>query len=335
MSVSIAMCTYQGEKYIKEQLESIIYQTVKPNEIVICDDCSTDSTLKLAVEILEKSTVDYCIIRNEKRLGAVKNFEQCILRCKGDIIFFCDQDDYWKANKIECFLSIFKNPEVVYCYSDGQVIDKFGNLITDSLWDSTTRKKIVRNQEEFLADALEGRFPHGCTVAARRKFCHEISPYYLLHDNWCAITAIFYGKVAGIPDTLMEYRQHDTNASGTDITKKKKSRVTKIKKIMHRINSADLQEYFGWPHTTYKAWKEYYDRWGDNLSKNMRKNLCKKLQVLEMLKDIGSSTWLEIVKKLWKNRDLYYQTRGNVKMLLLDCLVLLIKRRECNGEDKH
>jgi glycosyltransferase involved in cell wall biosynthesis len=111
--ISVAMCTYNGSKHIKEQLESIIYQTRKPDEIIICDDCSSDNTVEIAQNLLSVSTIKSTIIRNEINLGFRKNFEKAIGLCHGDIVFLSDQDDVWLPEKIEKVANIFDNDEEV------------------------------------------------------------------------------------------------------------------------------------------------------------------------------------------------------------------------------
>ena len=86
-SISIALCTYNGEKYIEDQILSMINQTIKPDEIILCDDCSTDSTVEIARRLLENSGIDFQIIENIRNLGYIKNFEKAIGHCSKDIIF--------------------------------------------------------------------------------------------------------------------------------------------------------------------------------------------------------------------------------------------------------
>src|SRR3989339_673267 len=100
MNISIAMCTYNGEKYIEQQLNSFLTQTILPNELVICDDCSKDKTIEILQEFSKKAKFPVRIYLNEKNLGSTKNFEKAIGLSKGDIIFCSDQDDVWHNQKI-------------------------------------------------------------------------------------------------------------------------------------------------------------------------------------------------------------------------------------------
>lgn len=96
--VSIALCTYNGEKYIEEQLESLIHQTCQPDEIIICDDQSKDNTVNIAKSLLGSWPGAWKVIINKKNLGYKKNFQKAISLCRGDIIFLSDQDDVWDYN---------------------------------------------------------------------------------------------------------------------------------------------------------------------------------------------------------------------------------------------
>ena len=106
--ISVAMCTFNGEKYIKNHLLSIINQSCPPDELIICDDCSNDETCNIIEVVLSKWSGKWKLIKNSHNLGFRKNFEQAIRNSNGDIIFLSDQDDVWAKNKIEIISSILK-----------------------------------------------------------------------------------------------------------------------------------------------------------------------------------------------------------------------------------
>ena len=101
MKISIALCTYNGEKFIAEQLQSLFDQTVKADEIVVSDDGSKDKTLEIINEFKNKNDIPIRILEHKENFGVFKNFEYCIKQCNGDIVFTCDQDDYWMPTKLE------------------------------------------------------------------------------------------------------------------------------------------------------------------------------------------------------------------------------------------
>ena len=108
LKISVAICTYNGERYIKDQLKSILDQDRRVDEIVICDDGSTDNTVIVCNNILLHSGIKYTIVENKENFGFIKNFYQAMSLCKNDIIFLCDQDDVWLRNKTSVILDVFE-----------------------------------------------------------------------------------------------------------------------------------------------------------------------------------------------------------------------------------
>src|SRR5574344_1867255 len=131
--ISVALCTYNGEKYIEEQLLSIIHQTEKVDEIVVCDDCSVDNTIKKVEHIaVEHPEITFNIKVNEQNLGVTKNFEKAIFLCKGDIVFLSDQDDVWNPNKVASIVQWFeKHPDKSTVFTNAILIDEQGSLYHD------------------------------------------------------------------------------------------------------------------------------------------------------------------------------------------------------------
>ena len=113
MKISVAMASYNGEQYIRKQIESIIHQTMPVDEIIITDDCSTDHTYDILLDIQAKAQdISLNIIRNKENLGYKDNFKKAISLCTGDYIFLCDQDDYWNNNKVETLINIIKTNKI-------------------------------------------------------------------------------------------------------------------------------------------------------------------------------------------------------------------------------
>lgn len=139
MKISVALCTYNGSSYIEKQLNSILdQQDFKVNEIVICDDNSTDETLEILNDFKAKHPSVFSIHVNEYNVGSTKNFEKAISLCSGDYIFLADQDDIWKEDKIKKTLAVFdKNPSAEGVFSNADLIDQEDNLIPSvTIWDS-------------------------------------------------------------------------------------------------------------------------------------------------------------------------------------------------------
>src|SRR6476660_4138279 len=135
MRISIAMCTYNGVRFLDEQLASLASQYRKPDELVVCDDCSTDATIATLERFADRAPFPVHIHKNTVRLGSTKNFERAISLCQGDIISLCDQDDIWDEQKLglseECFL---KNPHVQLVFTDAQVVDETASPLGYNLW---------------------------------------------------------------------------------------------------------------------------------------------------------------------------------------------------------
>ncbi|MGC8751805.1 glycosyltransferase, partial [Hydrotalea sp.] len=137
MEISVALCTYNGASFIKEQLNSILLQTLPVNEIIICDDGSTDNTINILNEykLLYPNIIQ--LYKNEYTLGAKKNFEKAILLCKGDYIFLSDQDDIWCKNKVEIYVEHFNRfPSISVFFSNGKIIDENSKTSNQTLWDT-------------------------------------------------------------------------------------------------------------------------------------------------------------------------------------------------------
>jgi len=229
--ISIALCTYNGEKYLREQLESIALQTMVPDELVACDDNSRDRTLEILQEFKEKVPFSVHIFQNEKNLGSTKNFEKAISLCQGDIIALCDQDDVWKPYKLEHLMEALQaNPEAGYVFSDAELVDEHMQLIGVRLWDSVGFKGEIK--ERFLKGDqfrcfIKQRIVTGATMVFRASIGKLAMPFPAnwIHDGWIALVASATGSI-GIPvdEALISYRQHAKQQIGTSnsgIVKKK------------------------------------------------------------------------------------------------------------------
>jgi len=234
--ISVAMCTYNGSKYLEEQLNSIIHQTRQPDEIVICDDRSKDDSIEIAQRTLENWNGIIRIVRNEKNLGFVKNFEKAISFCHGDIIFLSDQDDVWKANKIEVIVKTFeKNPDAAMVFHDSELVDKNLHPLFPSFWRNTLAfdhsKFLARNYKKLCIDNII----QGSACAFRRKVFELAVPFPepAYHDEWLGLVALLIGEIIPVNKCLMQYRQ-DQNALGGLPTKK--TFKDKVKKIIFNFS---------------------------------------------------------------------------------------------------
>ena len=130
--ISVALCSYNGEKYIRQQLDSILTQTMPVDEIVIHDDCSTDSTYEILSDYASRYPRIF-VRKNNANIGFLKNFENALAECQGDYIFFADQDDIWMKDKVALTVDFLKETGKYGVFSNGQLIDENGNIINQTL----------------------------------------------------------------------------------------------------------------------------------------------------------------------------------------------------------
>ena len=218
--ISVAMCTYNGERFLPEQLLSIAEQTLPPIELVVCDDGSTDRTLEL-IEVFSRNVAfPVRIFRNPIRLGSAQNFAQCIGRCSGDLVALSDQDDRWEHEKLERMAAVFAaDPRVTCVFSNGILID--GNS-EDMGQDSWTRFLFTPAlQQRMLAGDAAGvllKLPvasGGAMVFRDLLKPHAASiPEGWVHDAWIAWMAALCGRLVPLNERLIHYRIHGAQLLG-------------------------------------------------------------------------------------------------------------------------
>jgi len=222
---SVCIATYNGEKYIKEQLESIICQLSDLDEIIISDDYSTDSTVELIKEYLNYPQIR--LYYNNNRKGVVGNFENALRQAKGEFIFLADQDDVWLPNKVQKCIALLKIYDLVV--SDCYVTDSKLNIIHPSFF------AIRGSRSGFLKNLWKNTYLGAC-IAFRRKLLNYVLPIPknlpVFHEGWIASLADITGNVYFFSEKLIYYRRHEKNVSFTA----KKSKFSIYKKIHYRVH---------------------------------------------------------------------------------------------------
>jgi glycosyltransferase involved in cell wall biosynthesis len=254
-TVSVAMCTCNGEAYLREQLESILAQSLPPNELIVSDDASSDRTVEIVNSFKATCPFPVTLVVNETRLGVCKNFENAIRRCSGDVIFFADQDDVWLPSKIANIMEVFeRNPLCGYVFSNADLIDESGEWIGRDLWTSIGFDKNQQagyNAGEQLTIMLRRiSLAYGLTMAFRAVFRPKVMPFECrfcstVHDSWISFLLTSLGAYGvALPDSLVRYRQHGSQIVGAgrplgfiDLTMNKRSSETKM-----NLDFADLLE---------------------------------------------------------------------------------------------
>lgn len=216
--VDILMATYNGEKYIEEQIQSILNQTHQNFRLLISDDCSKDNTRKILKKLAEKDNRITLNFQNEN-LGVVKNFEFLLKNVENDFFMFADQDDYWYENKIELSLNKLKEENADLVYTDLEVVDSNLSVINKSYWDLKSFRKKIQKYNNFEALYLNN-FITGCTIFCKKEWIDKILPLpktskYVLHDYWIALMVSLNGKISFVDKPLIKYRQHGNNSVGS------------------------------------------------------------------------------------------------------------------------
>lgn len=222
LKTSVAMCTYNGARYVIEQLQSIEQQTYLPDEVIICDDCSQDDTVSLIQTYAKSSKLAIKLFQNQTNLGYKQNFAQSFKLADGDIIFFSDQDDVWHPSKIErCVNAFAHNPRLGMAIVNANVVDQslqpFGQMVTDlhGFDQSLPHMFAPVPNYEFV---LSRGYPifYGFLMAVHRSLKEVILPIPedYPHDRWAGTIAAAISDVLFLPEPLAEYRQHNHQTSG-------------------------------------------------------------------------------------------------------------------------
>lgn len=241
MRISVVMSTYNGEKYVTEQLDSIRLQTRKADEVVISDDCSKDTTIEVVQEYINRYGLStWRFIKNNENKGFVRNFLDGAENATGELIFFSDQDDIWSDTKIEHMEDALKekNALAVYCLMD--TIGADGKQTTNQTYNMNKIKTKSRIQKISLCEKVKyGRSP-GLCLAFKKELLKEVRTmaleYGLSHDLPVGTVAAVRGGYYALNETLVHHRIHGNNASSPET-----SLLGSISSLKKQIDSRDLR----------------------------------------------------------------------------------------------
>lgn len=246
--ISVAMATYNGERFIREQIESILNQTVLPDEIIVSDDGSKDRTVEIAQKIADSCrSVRICVYTDNQRHGFPHNFEHAAKKCAGDLVFLCDQDDVWLPEKVAHVADAFGEHKEACCiFHSASSIDAVGNPIDTSfnpyiltLAEQNQDKKCVRvNGETNCERAASDPLVHGMVMCVSRSFLDSCFPFPPTpHDGWLFFCAEVQDKCYFLNEILTLRRYHSENTTGAGKQGFGLKRVRKIKHSIRRYNS--------------------------------------------------------------------------------------------------
>ena len=227
MKISVALAAYNGEKYISEQLTSILSQLKVDDEIIVSDDNPSGKT-KDAVLSINDGRIKY--IEGEGK-GVVKNFENTISKCTGDVIFLADQDDVWKKNKVNAVMKEIEDGAMLVLH-DSNIVDENLKTISESYF------KEHNSDISYIHNIIRNSFV-GCCMAFKKELLNDIMPFpegIPMHDWWIGLVALkksYNVKMLNLP--LIKWRRHGDNVTGskTKSTDKIKWRISIIKSLLN------------------------------------------------------------------------------------------------------
>jgi len=240
MKISVVMATYNGEQYLKEQIDSILSQTLAPQELIVCDDCSTDGTVAILEQYQQRRLLTYII--NEKRLGLIGNFKKAVaLASQDNCVALSDQDDIWLPDKLmssAALLEQMDNNVPCLVHTDLTLIDGQNTVLNNSFKDELAQNGYKHN----LQTLLFANFVTGCTVLMNPKLRYSFAHMpddIKFHDAWIALFASAFGAVAEISAPMVRYRKHENNVSIAVNTKPRNRYRSTAEELLKAIKGQD------------------------------------------------------------------------------------------------
>lgn len=266
-NISIALATYNGAKFLHEQLISLINQTYPPKEIIIVDDCSKDNTLQIIQDIQKKYSFIKLFI-NDQNKGPIKTFELAISKCSSNYIALSDQDDIWELDKLEVSLKELKSIEDVdkpsMVFTDLKMMDSKGNLTGQTFWETQglNPEKMDFYRSLFLNSVT------GCAAVFNKRMKDELAEIPVgieMHDYWMALIALGVGKLKPLYVSTVKYRSHENSVTVKDEI----SYSQRIKKFINILSGGDIE----YMRSNFEQAKLFLDIYGYRLDDQTKKQL--------------------------------------------------------------
>jgi glycosyltransferase involved in cell wall biosynthesis len=204
--ISVCMAVYNGERYLEEQLRSILDQLGNDDEVIIVDDRSTDRSMQLIKNMADPRLV---LLSNESNIGPIASFERAIATSKGKHIFLSDQDDIWRTHKVKRTLEVFASTDCLLVVSDARVVDEELRILNESLF------SLRRSGPGFWRNLYKNGFV-GCCMAIRSDAKELFLPFprqISMYDEWIGLCTTVAGRVHFMDDALVDYRRHRRNVT--------------------------------------------------------------------------------------------------------------------------
>ena len=220
MRLSVALCTYNGAANLDRQLTSIAEQTRKPDELIVCDDGSTDETIRLVEDFAGQAPFPVSSVANETNLGVAGNFEKAIGLCSGDVIALADQDDVWMPAKLARIEAAFdERPSAGMVFTDAECVDDSLQPLGFRLWPTAYfgPRQLARVRAGGLFELLlTHNVITGATMAFRSEYRDLVLPIHpdWVHDGWIALLIAAVADVVALDEPLIQYRQHAAQQIG-------------------------------------------------------------------------------------------------------------------------
>ncbi|WP_312325227.1 glycosyltransferase family 2 protein [Stenotrophomonas sp.] len=221
--IGVALCTYNGERYLQAQLDSLLAQSRPVHEVVVGDDGSSDATLAILEAFVPRARaagIEVRLVQHARNLGYVLNFSDAMQRCQADIIFLCDQDDVWHRDRVEQAMQRFEaDPTLLLLHGDARLVDGSGDPLGANLLEvlRVHPAEVELERSGHALDAILVRnFVTGATCALRRTLLGQslpVAPRWS-HDEWLAVIASLQGGLDLLPQAAIDYRQHGNNQIG-------------------------------------------------------------------------------------------------------------------------
>lgn len=282
--ISVALCTFNGEEFISQQLDSILSQSVPVDEIVVCDDGSTDSTCQILEQYAAQSQ-SIRLIKNEYNLGYIANFEKAIRLCQGDYIFLSDQDDIWHPEKVAESIGYLSSSGMFGAFTDAQIIDQEDASLDRTLFNLQNLRPYIQKgilqKHLFEILCLRKNFVTGATLVLTRAGKEMVLPFrnsrLFVHDGWISYRLSSLGRLGFIDKPLISYRTHPGQQLGLNFNPVRdfladcfdgNGDTMQLMRLRRRYGALSKACGFG-KEQNRLAFRTYFDLWKNNRSRGV------------------------------------------------------------------